>query len=79
MINYKDFWLSLQLGKWRSESIRRQFQSNVSHFLFYTLLWYVFATFSFWDLQSKLTFLQDLIFSLLISSVGLLLMAEASP
>ncbi len=34
MINYKDFWLSLQLGKWRSESIRRQFQSNVSHFLF---------------------------------------------
>jgi hypothetical protein len=74
MINYKDFWLSLQLGKWRSESIRRQFQSNVSHFLFYTLLWYVFATFSFWALQSKLTFLAGFDFFTFNSAlVGLLL------
>jgi hypothetical protein len=45
MVDYEKFWTSLQLGKWRSESIQKQFLNNFSKIILFLFAWYIVALF----------------------------------
>lgn len=41
MVDYEDFWVSLQLGKWRAEAIQKIFSARVTALFAFTILLYL--------------------------------------